>query len=567
MSERYSKLFALSENLYASGSPVVIAAGALLKDNQTGKVIAQLKLRNISKKVIKAAKVCISPLDTVGKPLGDAVYYQYLDLNAKRDEDFGQKAAIALPNAATRSFAASVEEVAFMDNTVWTATGEPWKMLPQPQPIGLIHGAEMEKQFRIKYGSDCKNLLLTERDLWFCVCGALNHNTEAECHACGKSCAVLSSIDYDELTREKNVRVAAEKEQAEKEAAAARVREEVSRAKAKKIGIVAAVATIIIIAASFVVTKVIIPSNNYRAAEEMLAAGDYDGAIAGFTALSDYKDSAERAIEAEAAKEEAANAAAYTEAKTMLANKNYEDAIAAFEALGNYSNSCEMIDECKYQNALHLMSQKEYTSAAELFYQIPDYKDSLEYISNFCFVPAYIEVSKNTGNDEKYVISYNEDGKMLEAYRSTTSTEKETAYTFDENGVLIREDWKSGWYYRYVVNNDGTISKYTKDDNEIAFHIYDIYGNPASFFYDGEWRSYKGHKYDADHNRCDHSKNYYGDVETNTEGMLALVQYQEGNLSIQSKIGYVCLYIADGVIDMDLIWRNFRIICGESIWR
>ena len=221
-------------------------------------------------------------------------------------------------------------------------------MLPQPQPIGLIHGAEMEKQFRIKYGSDCKNLLLTERDLWFCVCGALNHNTEAECHACGKSCAVLSSIDYDELTREKNVRVAAEKEQAEKEAAAARVREEVSRAKAKKIGIVAAVATIIIIAASFVVTKVIIPSNNYRAAEEMLAAGDYDGAIAGFTALSDYKDSAERAIEAEASKEEAANAAAYTEAKTMLANKNYEDAIAAFEALGNYSNSCEMIDECSH---------------------------------------------------------------------------------------------------------------------------------------------------------------------------------------------------------------------------
>jgi len=37
MSERYSKLFAFPENLYAAGSPVVIAAGALLKDNQTGK--------------------------------------------------------------------------------------------------------------------------------------------------------------------------------------------------------------------------------------------------------------------------------------------------------------------------------------------------------------------------------------------------------------------------------------------------------------------------------------------------------------------------------------------------
>lgn len=68
MSERYSKLFALTENLYATGAPVVIAAGALLKDNQTGKVLVQLKLRNIGKKTIKAATVCVEPLDTVGNP-------------------------------------------------------------------------------------------------------------------------------------------------------------------------------------------------------------------------------------------------------------------------------------------------------------------------------------------------------------------------------------------------------------------------------------------------------------------------------------------------------------------
>lgn len=32
MSERYLKLFSLEENLYIPGSPVLIAAGALLKD-------------------------------------------------------------------------------------------------------------------------------------------------------------------------------------------------------------------------------------------------------------------------------------------------------------------------------------------------------------------------------------------------------------------------------------------------------------------------------------------------------------------------------------------------------
>ena len=36
MSERFSKLPALSENLYRSGTPALIAAGAIQKDNAAG---------------------------------------------------------------------------------------------------------------------------------------------------------------------------------------------------------------------------------------------------------------------------------------------------------------------------------------------------------------------------------------------------------------------------------------------------------------------------------------------------------------------------------------------------
>ncbi len=43
--------FSLPKKISApEGSPVIIAAGALLKDNQTGRVIAQLKLCNINLK-------------------------------------------------------------------------------------------------------------------------------------------------------------------------------------------------------------------------------------------------------------------------------------------------------------------------------------------------------------------------------------------------------------------------------------------------------------------------------------------------------------------------------------
>ena len=73
MSERYTRLFALPENLYAASSPVVIAAGTLLKDNQTGNVVAQLKLRSISPKRIAAVKVRLHLRSTAGDPIGEPV--------------------------------------------------------------------------------------------------------------------------------------------------------------------------------------------------------------------------------------------------------------------------------------------------------------------------------------------------------------------------------------------------------------------------------------------------------------------------------------------------------------
>lgn len=185
MSERYSKLFALSENLYSAGAPVVIAAGALQKDNQTGKVFAQLKIRNIQDKIIKAATVKITPFDTAGKPLGGTVDYQYLDLAAGRDTDFGQKTPVMLKEAATRSFAVSVSEVIFSDNSIWTASDEAWEPLSAPvTPEKEFTDVELAKQYRVKYGADCKCVFKKEKDLWRCACGAVNHNSEKNCHSC-----------------------------------------------------------------------------------------------------------------------------------------------------------------------------------------------------------------------------------------------------------------------------------------------------------------------------------------------------------------------------------------------
>lgn len=138
----------------------------------------------------------------------------------------------------------------------------------------------------------------------------------------------------------------------------------------------------VLIALAMVITLVIIPakqnSDAYKAAEELLAAEDYNGAISAFSALGDYKDSAERAAEAEAAKQESINAAAYANAEETLRRKNYDEAISAFDKLGDYKDSAERVLEIKYSKADALLNNADYDGAIAIFEELGDFKDSAE---------------------------------------------------------------------------------------------------------------------------------------------------------------------------------------------
>lgn len=286
MSERYSKVFPLPENLYAEGAPVVIAAGALLKDNQTGRVVAQLKLRNISPKTIKAATVSILPLNTVGNPLGEAIRYEYLDLSSTRDTDFGSKSAIPMPDITTRSFDAAVVEVIFTDNSVWNASEAVWEALKSPEALTSRLDSEMVKQFQIEYGSGAKNFLLEQKDLWYCVCGAVNRQGETKCHSCQKSIYDLKKLDLEALREHKEQRLVKEQEQAAKKAAA-------TQKTMKTLAAVLVVAAAFCIVASFAVGA-IKKNKAYNDAALLMEQGKYEEAIEAFTALDGYKDSAEQ---------------------------------------------------------------------------------------------------------------------------------------------------------------------------------------------------------------------------------------------------------------------------------
>ena len=142
MSERYVNVFSGAENLYVDGAPLVIRATALLKDLKVDRMIAQLKFQNFSGKNITYVKVVITPLDSINKPLGDAVPFEYLDLSATDKEIFGSKTPIVLSNSSARAFKVGVTHVGFGDGTVWTSEQDDWKSVDAESEIAKSVSAE-----------------------------------------------------------------------------------------------------------------------------------------------------------------------------------------------------------------------------------------------------------------------------------------------------------------------------------------------------------------------------------------------------------------------------------------
>ena len=203
MSEKYSKIFSLPENLYAHGAPVVIKAGALLKDNESNRLIGQLKLHSISNKKIKLVKIELTCFDSLGRQLDSPIVSEYLDLIVNRGVDFGAKTPINIANPSTRSYTVKVIEVGFDDNTVWFDNSNVWEPIPKQAPITSILKNHNEVQgYKAIFGTGASMAVCEYNDLWLCTCGEINHSYETRCNKCNSSFADLKNIDVSVLATE-----------------------------------------------------------------------------------------------------------------------------------------------------------------------------------------------------------------------------------------------------------------------------------------------------------------------------------------------------------------------------
>lgn len=468
MSERYSKVFALSENLYATGSPIVIEAGALQKDNQTGSVLAQIKMKNISAKVIKAVKVKLTLFDVASNVLADGVEQQYLDLKVVRDESFGSKSAIRLKESTTRSFAVNIIEVVFEDGSVWSGTANPWETLGEPTTlIDYFNDDELVKQFELKYGSPCHNVLLEEKDLWYCTCGAINKDNEAKCHKCGKSLKALKELDISALQSEKEKRLEEERilaeEQAErkrKEAEIAKIKADAKKKRTKKVAaIVTPIVAVLAVVFMLVYNMILVPNSKYNDAVALMDNGQYEEALAVFEVLNGYKDSEDYV-------ELCSKEIQYGEALFLMSEGKYEDAVVVFESLNGYRDSKEKIEFCnqniQYDKAVVLFDSGMYDKAVEAFSALGNYKEAVNKAKiaktmEEKILPIYNKAGINVSfGDYQWTIAQKRGNKVQLITKDSVTTMALNKRAVDKS------NWKSSDAYKWL--NGTFYNKFTADE-------------------------------------------------------------------------------------------------------
>lgn len=463
MTERYSRLLSIDGPQYATGSPVLMESGALLRDNANGKILALLKFRSITPKQIKLMTVDIICSDAMHRQLGSPIRYQYLDLNITRNEYFGAKQPIPLPDVSIRNISIQIVEVGFDDLSICTEISPSWQKVPERTTIDtLFPDIELRRQFSLSYGSDCQFNATRFEDLWYCTCGALNLSTETVCHSCKREFLTLTDADLEKLTFEKAARLAEEKR---KEIEAERIRiakEEADRIEAERsaaehaakmavlkrfasifFGIIFAIVSVI-----HLVTFIIIPNNNYQSAVALMDENQYEEALTAFENLNGYKDSEELV---EKCKIGIKNLA-YDEAIALKTATKYNEAIDAFSAMNGYRDSEDQIVEIQYFIALNLKETKKYDEAIVAFQALGNYKDSPNQIKDSLYLKA-----------EEYLKS--EDYKSAFSVFSTITDYKDVADQIATVTALRAEAREKALPFFKTIGSIVTYGHYEQDNN------------------------------------------------------------------------------------------------------
>mgnify|MGYP004485684171 CR=1 FL=1 len=227
MNNRFTIVYRTPKNLYTKRSPVLIKAGAILRDNTTGSAIAQIKICNLSSRTISACKVSINMFDVTGKKIKTTKEFTYLDLNVMCGMDFGTKVPILLQDSTIRKIDVSVKNVVFSNGDVWRCEQGNWKAIPlQATVFEKLSDPEKVKQYEMDVGENRTFYPEIQDGLFLCTCGEINLAESECCRRCGRKYEnLINALDDSVLKDHIEKRFKAEQEKIKNEKIAKQKRE------------------------------------------------------------------------------------------------------------------------------------------------------------------------------------------------------------------------------------------------------------------------------------------------------------------------------------------------------
>ena len=126
----------------------------------------------------------------------------------------------------------------------------------------------------------------------------------------------------------------------------------------------------------------------------------------------------------------------YNSAVELQENKNYSEAITKFQELGDYEDSEKRIKECKYQNALLLIEAEDFSGAKGLLSELKGYNTDIEtklQICDYSIAKKHLEKGKYDKAEElfKELGDYGDSKEMIKecSYRKALSFIEGKKYT------------------------------------------------------------------------------------------------------------------------------------------
>ena len=177
-------------------SPVVVKSAHLFCSDDREKLFLRCKFQSLSDKAISALMVDVDCFDVWGNQLPTVCDAQVLDLNAKRNEEFGYQRKITITDINTRSVRVKLKRIRFTDGTIAECAGEEIH-IPEATPLSdHFDSAELVQQYIHEVSRQASFVPQKFGAFWICSCGCINYHAEEMCCSCGTTaCVVFDALD------------------------------------------------------------------------------------------------------------------------------------------------------------------------------------------------------------------------------------------------------------------------------------------------------------------------------------------------------------------------------------